>query len=877
MSVFKGLSSPEKHQKMEEQINFLTQQHEHQQEMLRMELQNSNFELKEAIRQLSNEKQRVESMIREKEALMKSKLTEQESYEKRISNLLNSFEQLQQDKKLSDNHLENEISELKFKQVQILEQLQKAENSNQDLKATLQEITIAKEFLEQSKATLENDFNAARTKFVSERTELQTAVNALEGKILDLTTSLSTSKDEVDRLTKQIEVLFEEANAAALTIDQLSQENCTLLEKADLLESEKAQKVIALEKIITQAELLKEEAEAENNRLKEELDTTKQTLAFMTDESEKKVSELTLQLKGLNSTVKQYEKSIKENDLTIAALKDELFQMKKEDSIYSVALRENPLLRTRIGELELDLENQVKKSQLLDEELQELQGMYRRIHKSEEDFRNAYHEMKEEYDKLRQENEAKTSELQQKEEIIRSLKENIEERVNELKITKESAEAKYAEYETRLHMQETVQNQLNIQISDWQSKYNTLSIDVEAERRASEELKEALESQVLTYTQQFEELFLVESQGSDLDIDSLGKQQSSSNPLSEEERAIFESKNIVEKMRILISKILQRTKEKQAETRQLIQALESVKQASQQKLQEKDEELSQCSKKIQSLQQEIEAISQKMQEADLEHKEVILALKQAEIENIEQATKVAKEKIQDQEALIEELQRTNQDYEKKCEMLQETKIQLDEAVERLEQMILDKNQQLTTCNESLLSLKDQLESYWDVISQLNEIDRLKEENSLLKEQVENQSFKVGALETQTANHLIVNESELQRLKNAHFKLEAQHRTIIAAAAVKETELQKQREEIKLLLIEKKRLMSEILNLEEQGAKLKSALKESEEVNLKLRNERLAIQIETEEALQKKILALEPMRFLFLMLIPSLIFFFEIQR
>ena len=127
----------------------------------------------------------------------------------------------------------------------------------------------------------------------------------------------------------------------------------------------------------------------------------------------------------------------------------------------------------------------------------------------------------------------------------------------------------------------------------------------------------------------------------------------------------------------------------------------------------------------------------------------------------------------------------------------------------LDHELEEKESQIREYIDSLLQMKNQLDGYWEVINQLNELSKMRDENSQLKQEIQKQNELIGKLNGQAANHFKIQEDEINKIKESYSKLENQHQFIMATASIKDSEAAKSREEMKLMLLEKDKLVEEI--------------------------------------------------------------------
>ena len=167
-------------------------------------------------------------------------------------------------------------------------------------------------------------------------------------------------------------------------------------------------------------------------------------------------------------------------------------------------------------------------------------------------------------------------------------------------------------------------------------------------------------------------------------------------------------------------------------------------------------------------------------------------------------------------------------------------------------LIEGKNAHIHENNQGLEALKEQLEGYWNDIADLNEVRKIKEENQDLKEQLQRQKQRVDRMEMNTSSHLLASEGELQRIQGSYSKLGKQYQLIVAMMSIKDGELQKCQEEIKLHIVEHKRLVSQVTKLKADEKKFQDTLHESNEQISVLQKEKAAIQTELQETIQSAI-------------------------
>ena len=187
----------------------------------------------------------------------------------------------------------------------------------------------------------------------------------------------------------------------------------------------------------------------------------------------------------------------------------------------------------------------------------------------------------------------------------------------------------------------------------------------------------------------------------------------------------------------------------------------------------------------------------------LGEKEQELAQKNEEIQRYSQKIASITEKgSQNQAQEISRLTKQNQNLE---ELIQKER----ESSEALKAELQEKEAELATCKENLKQLKEQFDKYWETIDQINDKGNFQEENEKLKKKIESQNEIIESLNRHASDNYKYHEEEIEKIRESYAKLESQHQFIMATASIKDSEVAKSKEEIKLMLLEKSKLISEI--------------------------------------------------------------------
>ena len=425
---------------LEEEMRAIKQKHQHELEKCHQQSQQYLADLQSKVQTLEAEKKKTDNLQKDIVQLQQSRSQDRDGYENRITDLLKTFERMQQEKQKNSAEIEREFSELRIKQLELTEQLKTKESLITNLQITKTELQSSYAQLQHTHSALEVEVKALRDTHTQEKAKLQHCFDVTNEKQFQLTQELAASKNEVARLTSQVECLLDENDESATKTNDLTLERNKLREDMAVLRAQKEEGIIALEKTLSKIEKHTEEVELENSRLIEELDTVKQTKAFIKDELETKTEQLNSQsreLEVLKQSHKSLSEAINQRDNVIEKLNINIAEFKKEESVFNAALKENATLHTTLWESNQKLTLEVDKTAALAHQLSDLQETYNRALHSEEELKALCSTMKLELNQEKDDCATKADQLAQKTELIENLETELKEKNSEISTHRE--------------------------------------------------------------------------------------------------------------------------------------------------------------------------------------------------------------------------------------------------------------------------------------------------------------------------------------------------------------------------------------------------------------------------------------------------------
>jgi len=191
------------------------------------------------------------------------------------------------------------------------------------------------------------------------------------------------------------------------------------------------------------------------------------------------------------------------------------------------------------------------------------------------------------------------------------------------------------------------------------------------------------------------------------------------------------------------------------------------------------------------------------------HEEMISKLRE---EYDKEQEKITEEKAEREEVFA----RKEQEYE---QQLDEVTAKLNGALEELaaggikemKAQLEEKEKEINEYIETLNQMKEQIDHCVQVLEQGNEEnERLKGEAERLRGELKNEKELVMKLNIQAAGLFRQQEIELVKMRELFDKLNEQHQFIVATVSIKEGEITKCREEIRLMLLEKEKMLDDIM-------------------------------------------------------------------
>mgnify|MGYP000905505883 CR=1 FL=1 len=583
-----------------------------------------------------------------------------------------------------------------------------------------------------------------------ERSQLQNTIKDHEFRINTLNQEVSRHKAESESLVEKMREVFKENNDLQLMLSEAMKMAEDLRVENDNLKGLKSEEIEQLEKELEQERGKFEIADSERRKLQEELDTVTQALEYNSNELiEKKMTlaNLTVQNSQLSSLVEELRKQANGKDELIEALERKITAFNDdENSSFNIALRDNKRMRTEIDEMRARFEGESKRAQAQRQEIESLKTLLEEARRSESDFKIAYQELHEKFQKSNSEAKLREIELNNKNGELAEMQKNLSE-----------SQHRYNKLEEAF---KRLESDHRAQKDQFVAERSALISEIDIQKRLlSNELE--MQSQNLTRMEERYNQANKEISAQRKEFDAI--LESSKKNFNATCKKLTESLKIMQEEMDRIQKAQASLENKGLQSDAQLQQLRDI-------LGEKEQELAQKNEEIQRYSQKIASITEKGS--------------------------------QNQAQEISRLTKQNQNLE---ELIQKER----ESSEALKAELQEKEAELATCKENLKQLKEQFDKYWETIDQINDKGNFQEENEKLKKKIESQNEIIESLNRHASDNYKYHEEEIEKIRESYAKLESQHQFIMATASIKDSEVAKSKEEIKLMLLEKSKLISEI--------------------------------------------------------------------
>ena len=268
MNIIKGITSPDRQKKHDEEISNIRLEHNNKIETLNFEMLELKQKEIELDRLIDNERKKNSEISREYINLKDSKQRDQQKYEKRIDELIINFEAIQ-NTKINLNELEQNIHLLTIKNLELKEQAQNHIQKNDDLTTKLVELKTNFKTLLNEKEDINSKYNILYDANIKEKTILENTINSLENNMRIIIDDLNKSKEEISDLVNKVSELYVEQDEYKLNIETLFSDKMKLQFELDKIVSEKTDEILQTEKNLEKECVRYENAENERRKLQE--------------------------------------------------------------------------------------------------------------------------------------------------------------------------------------------------------------------------------------------------------------------------------------------------------------------------------------------------------------------------------------------------------------------------------------------------------------------------------------------------------------------------------------------------------------------------------------------------------------------------------
>ena len=268
MSIIKGITSPDKLKRNDEELSHLRLDHNSKIEKLNFEMLELKQKEIELDRLINNERRKNTEISKEYMNLKDSKQRDQTKYEKRINELISNFEAIQ-NTKINLNELEQNIHQLTIKNLELREQAKSHIQNNDDLTTKLTELKTNLKTLLNEKDDINSKYIILYDTNIKEKAILENTINALENNMRIILDDLNKSKEEITNLVDKVSELYAEQNELKLNTETLFTDKMKLEFELEKIVSEKTEEILQTEKSLEKERVRFENAENERRKLQE--------------------------------------------------------------------------------------------------------------------------------------------------------------------------------------------------------------------------------------------------------------------------------------------------------------------------------------------------------------------------------------------------------------------------------------------------------------------------------------------------------------------------------------------------------------------------------------------------------------------------------